>query len=173
MNQLSNPLIAKNLWVGIGCKRGSSGDLLHWAVLQALETYSLQQEAIAGLATLDRKAQEPGLVTLAAQWNLPLIAISPEILSQIPVPHPSRVVAQKVGTSSVAEAAAISAAMMSLGNFPPLLSGVLPDLLPKLFPKQVYRLANQPGVVSVAVAVALRSNIAVALRSNIAFNHPI
>ncbi len=71
-----------------------------------------------------------------------------------------------MGTSSVAEAAAISAAMISLGNFPPLLSGVLPDLLPKLFPKQIYRLANQPGVVSVAVAV-------VALRSNIAFNHPI
>jgi len=137
--------------------------LLHWAVLQTLETYGLEQEAIAGFATLDQKTQEPGLISLAARWNLPLRGISPEILARIPVPHPSSLVAEAVGTPSVAEAAAIALALQSNG---------VGDLFPKLFPKQVYQLANQPGMVSVAVAVALRSNIAVALGRNIALNHP-
>lgn len=148
---ISKFTLPKILWVGIGCRRGSSKELLQWAVVQALATHSLSREAIAGFATLDRKAQEAGLVTLAADWHLPIIAIAPEILSQITVPHPSVVVAQAVGTSSVAEAAAIVAAIISRGDSLPL----CPSLLPKLFPKQIYRLPDQLGVVTIAIAEAV------------------
>lgn len=137
----------QSLWVGIGCKRGSSTELLVWAVVQALASYGLEKEAIAGFATIDRKTQEPGLISLATNWNLPLLGMSVDILSKIPVPHPSRLVAEAVGTPSVAEAAALAAAMMHLESFPSLFS----DLFPKLFPKQIYRLPNQLGVVAVAI----------------------
>jgi len=141
----------RTLWVGIGCKRGSSGDLMEWAVMQTLASYGLSREAIAGFATLDRKAQEPGLMALAENWQLPCLAIPQEILAQVPVPNPSLIVAQAVGISSVAEAAAIVAAVSSLGD--PLV--LLSNSLPKLFPKQVWRSPKTPGLVTLAIAEAL------------------
>lgn len=137
----------KNLWVGIGCKRGSSEDLLQWAVVQTLAIYGLEKEAIAGFATIDRKAKEPGLISLAANWNLPLIALPAEVLAQVSVSDPSEQVAQIVGTPSVAEAAAIAAAIISQGYCPTS----FPGILPKLFPKQIYQLPDRPGMVTVAI----------------------
>jgi hypothetical protein len=138
----------KNLWVGIGCKRGSSEELLQWAVVQALASYGLEKATIAGFATIDRKAQEPGLIALAANWNLPLMAIPAKILAQVPVSEPSEQVAKIVGTPSVAEAGAIAAAIISQGYAPELFMGILP----KLFPKQIYKLPDQLGMVTVAIS---------------------
>ncbi len=142
--------LPKNLWVGIGCKLGSSAELLAWAVVQVLASYGLEKAAIAGFATIDRKAKEPGLISLTANWNLPLITIPAEILAQIPISDPSETVAKIVGTPSVAEAGAIAAAIISQGYCPTSFTGTLP----KLFPKQIYQLPNQPGMVTVAIAQA-------------------
>ena len=145
--------VPKNLWVGIGCKRGSSEELLHWAAVQFLEKYGLKKAAIAGFATINRRARELGLISLAAKWNLPLMAIPAEILAQIPVSDPSEQVAKIVGTPSVAEAGAIAAAIISQGYFPALFTGTFP----KLFPKQIYKLPDQPGMATVAIAQASQS----------------
>ena len=140
--------LPKNLWVGIGCKQDSSEELLDWAVVQALESYGLAKEAIAGFATIDRRTKEPGLINLAANWHLPLIRIHLDILSKISVPNPSPVVAETVGTPSVAEAAAIAAVIIHQGYSPASFTGILPQL----FPKQIYKLPNQPGMATVAIA---------------------
>ena len=163
------------LWVGIGCERGSSLELLQWAIQEALKTKGLAQEAIAGLATIDIKADEVGLVALADQWQLPLITFPADVLASVPVPTPSAIVQQEVGTSSVAEAAAIVAAATNfpqLGNVGYDLSvgstsvrvrfrseaSFLPTDLnlgaSPLLPKQIYRRADQPGAVTVAIAQA-------------------
>ncbi|MGL5876874.1 MAG: cobalt-precorrin 5A hydrolase, partial [Xenococcaceae cyanobacterium] len=98
------------LWVGIGCERGTSRQLIEAAIGQVCRENQLAAEAIAGIATIDLKADEIGLVELCHAYDLPLRTFPAEILSAISVPNPSPVVKREVGTHSVAEAAALCAA---------------------------------------------------------------
>jgi cobalt-precorrin 5A hydrolase / precorrin-3B C17-methyltransferase len=134
------------LWVGVGCERGSSQALIEQAIAQVFAAHHLALGAIAGIASLDLKADEPGLVTLCQKQGWPLRCFSPEQLKAIPVPHPSAVVEAAVGTPSVAEAAALAAARTGLTE-----DTYGADLR---VTKQVIRQADQPGAVTVAVAQA-------------------
>jgi cobalt-precorrin 5A hydrolase / precorrin-3B C17-methyltransferase len=98
------------LWLGIGCERHTSLALLERLVDQQLEAAGLASEAVAGLASIDRKADEPALLKLARLRQWPLRWFSAEELNAMPVPTPSAVVAAEMGTASVAEAAALLAA---------------------------------------------------------------
>ena len=98
------------LWLGVGCERGSSLELLRQAVDGALQTAELAAEAVAGLASIDVKNDEPALLALASERNWPLKFFSADELKAQSVPNPSAVVAAEVGCPSVAEAAALSAA---------------------------------------------------------------
>lgn len=98
------------LWVGVGCERNTPRTLIETAIQQVLKQYHLAEAAIAGIATLDIKADEPGLVELCQDRNWPLRTFSPEVLRVREVPNPSQVVEAEVGTPSVAEAAALQAA---------------------------------------------------------------
>ncbi len=98
------------LWVGIGCERGTAQALIEQAVQQVLRAHHLAAAAIAGIATIDLKADEVGLVEFCRDRQLPLRCFPADVLNEITVPHPSAVVAAEVGTASVAEAAAIVAA---------------------------------------------------------------
>jgi histidinol-phosphate aminotransferase len=62
---------------------------------------------VAGLATLDARAAEPGLVAAAAARGWPLTGHPAAVLAGVAVPSPSDRVAAAVGTPSVAEAAAL------------------------------------------------------------------
>ncbi|MFE1743758.1 precorrin-3B C(17)-methyltransferase [Coleofasciculus sp. H7-2] len=108
------------LWVGIGCERGTSKELIETAIGQVFEKNHLAEEAIAGIATIDIKASEIGLVELCRDRHLPLRTFSADILRSVSVPTPSAVVEAEVGTPSVAEAAAIVGA----GLVPALHEGV-------------------------------------------------
>jgi cobalt-precorrin 5A hydrolase/precorrin-3B C17-methyltransferase len=127
------------LWVGIGCQRGVSQTLIEFAIEQVCYAHHLSPAAIAGIATLDLKANEIGLQDLCRTRKWPLRCFSAEVLQQIAVPHPSDVVAAAMGLPSVAEAAAIAAAS----------DGTLPILR---VAKQVVRHPNQSGAVTVAIA---------------------
>jgi cobalt-precorrin 5A hydrolase/precorrin-3B C17-methyltransferase len=98
------------LWIGLGCERGSSLPLLQQAVERSLSASQLAPEAVAGLASLELKGDEPALLALAAERQWPLKLFSAEQLKMQPVPTPSEVVAAEVGCPSVAEAAALVAA---------------------------------------------------------------
>ncbi|MDX2099906.1 MAG: cobalamin biosynthesis protein, partial [Leptolyngbyaceae cyanobacterium bins.59] len=126
------------LWVGVGCERNTPRSVIEAAIQQACRTSHLSELAIAGIATLDRKGDEPGLLELCQDRSWPLKCFSPEALSAIPVPNPSAVVAAEVGTPSVAEAAALLACQ--------------PTPNPQLrVPKQIFRQEGQPGAVTVAI----------------------
>ncbi|HBE34458.1 MAG TPA: precorrin-3B C(17)-methyltransferase, partial [Cyanobacteria bacterium UBA11368] len=101
------------LWVGIGCERGTSRELIETAIERVFQAHHLAMGAIAGIATIDIKASEAGLVELCCDRNWPLQTFPAEILRSIGVPTPSTVVEAEVGTKSVAEAAAIVAAQES------------------------------------------------------------
>ncbi|MBU6250877.1 MAG: precorrin-3B C(17)-methyltransferase [Cyanobacteria bacterium REEB417] len=98
------------LWLGMGCERHTSLEVLERLLLQTLEAHGLAQEAVAGLASIDRKGDEPALLELAARHGWPLKLFSAAQLAPVPVPNPSVVVEQEMGTASVAEAAALLAA---------------------------------------------------------------
>ena len=98
------------LWLGIGCERGTSLSLLERLVEQGLAAQGLAPEAVAGLASAERKADEPALLDLAARRGWPLRCFSSAELAAVEVPNPSAVVLAELGTASVAEAAALLAA---------------------------------------------------------------
>ena len=99
-----------SLWLGLGCERNTSLSLLERLVDQTLANQQLAPDAVAGLASIDRKADEPALLALAAQRQWPIRWFEATSLAEVPVPNPSPAVAQEMGTASVAEASALLAA---------------------------------------------------------------
>ncbi len=125
------------LWVGIGCERGTSRIVMETAIREVFKQYQLAESAIAGIATIDIKADEVGLLELCRERNLPLKTFAGDVLKSVAVPNPSSVVEKEVGTPSVAEAAALCASL---------------DQGKLLVPKQIFRLPGEAGAVTVAVA---------------------
>ncbi|ERT08004.1 precorrin-3B C17-methyltransferase [Lyngbya aestuarii BL J] len=134
------------LWVGVGCERNTPKAVIETAILDVLRAHQLAEEAVAGIASLDLKADETGLVELCQARHWPLQTFSAEILRQVTVPTPSEIVQSEVGTPSVAEAAALQAAQVQA----------------LLVSKQIYRSPQpQPSeaerigqAVTVAIAIA-------------------
>ena len=65
--------------------------------------------SVVGLATVDAKADEPGIVGAAARLGVPVRGYAAGLLAGIAVPNPSGAPLAAVGTPSVAEAAALAA----------------------------------------------------------------
>lgn len=98
------------IWIGVGCRRGTPKATIEAAIAQVLIKYQLTDSTIAGIATLDRKSDEVGLLEYCRDHALPLRTFSADQLSLMTVPNPSAHVAAKTATWSVAEAAAMRAA---------------------------------------------------------------
>jgi len=151
------------LWVGIGCKAGTSRKLIEAAIQNVCRSYHLAEGAIAGIATIDTKAGELGLLELCAARNWPLKTFAADILSSVEVPNPSNLVAKAVGTPSVAEAAALCAiaqistahqhqeTQISINHL--RLSAFICGSHPLLVPKKIFRSDKKLCSVTVAVAV--------------------
>ncbi|MEM6256420.1 MAG: precorrin-3B C(17)-methyltransferase [Cyanobacteria bacterium P01_D01_bin.156] len=99
----------RTLWVGLGCERGTSTELIEASIQQVLRDQNLAWQSIAGIASIDLKQDEVAFQALAEQYQWPLRFFSAAQLAEPSVPNPSDVVAQAVGTPSVAEAAALLA----------------------------------------------------------------
>ncbi len=123
------------LWVGIGCERNTSKELIANSLNNFLESENLSQQSIAGFATIDIKKDEKGILELSQEKNLPIKFFCKEDLSTIIVPNPSNVVQKEIGTPSVAEASCLLAA------------GKESKLLKE---KRIFK--NQSGAVTIAVA---------------------
>jgi cobalt-precorrin 5A hydrolase/precorrin-3B C17-methyltransferase len=146
-----------SLWLGIGCERNTSLSLLERLVMGTLADRGLAPEAVAGLASIDRKADEPALLALAEQHGWPLRLYAAATLAGVPVPHPSAAVAREMGTPSVAEAAARQAAAEAAVPAAAGLTdaGAAPSCL--LVEKRIERAAaGELGAATLAVALAGR-----------------
>ena len=126
----------KVLWVGVGCERGTSRQLIEAAIDETCKTYHLATEAIAGIASINLKADETGILEVCRRRNLVFKTFSASQLNQVDVPTPSEVVQQEVGTPSVAEAAAILAGETLIVS------------------KQIFKSETRSGAVTVAIAQA-------------------
>jgi len=99
-----------SLWLGLGCERGTSQELITRLVDQELDRLDLAPEAIAGMASIDRKSDEQAFLALAQERGWAQQWMPAATLNAIAVPNPSDAVAAEMGTASVAEAAALIAA---------------------------------------------------------------
>ena len=96
--------------VGLGCDRGTSLTTLQQALGEALALAGAGVGDVAAAASIDLKADEPGLLALAARHGWPMTFYTPAQLAAVPVPNPSETVRRHTGSPSVSEAAALLAA---------------------------------------------------------------
>ncbi|WP_415954162.1 precorrin-3B C(17)-methyltransferase [Streptomyces sp. KLOTTS4A1] len=97
-----------SLVVGVGASKGAPADEVFGLITDALAEAGLSARSLARLATVDAKADEPGIVAAAERFGVPVVTYGAEELAAIPVPHPSEAPLAAVGTPSVAEAAALA-----------------------------------------------------------------
>ena len=98
------------LWIGLGCERNTSKELIEDSLQSFLATNNLSPLSIAGFATVDLKKDEKAILEISKEKNLPIKFFTSEELSSINTPNPSNVVLNEIGTPSVAEAACMIAA---------------------------------------------------------------
>lgn len=72
----------KNLYIGIGCRRGVSFEVLKEVLMEVLLKNNLSMASIKALASVDIKQDEEGLLRLAEELNLPLKFFSREEITR-------------------------------------------------------------------------------------------
>lgn len=96
-----------SLVVGVGASRGVATAEVLGLVRATLADHGLSPLSIARLATVDAKADEPGLIEAARVLGVPLVTHPADALAAVDVPNPSPAPLAAVGTPSVCEAAAL------------------------------------------------------------------
>ncbi|CCK31042.1 precorrin methylase [Streptomyces davaonensis JCM 4913] len=94
-----------SLVIGVGASKGAPAEEILALVHGSLEGLSVR--SVAHLATVDAKAEEPGIVEAARRLGVPLVTYPAAELADIEVPNPSAHPLAAVGTPSVAEASAL------------------------------------------------------------------
>jgi cobalt-precorrin 5A hydrolase/precorrin-3B C17-methyltransferase len=100
------------LAIGVGCERGCSPVELIRLVQTAMAERNLARDAVAGVYSIDLKADEPAVTELARWLGVPLRFFDAAALeAETPrLANPSAVVFAEVGAHGVSEAAALAAA---------------------------------------------------------------
>ena len=111
----------KQLVLGIGCARGYSADAGESFVLQQLAEVGIAYNAIAAIASVDVKADEPALLRVAAIIGCPIRVFTPAELEEETgrLSAPSKIVFDEIGCHGVAEAAALRLAGPTASLFLP------------------------------------------------------
>jgi len=99
-----------NLFLGIGCNRGTSAGEIESVVLENLERLSLSIKSVKCIATAQAKDDEAGLLRFAEKSGLSIVFYQSEQLNGIDVPSPPSAHAlAAIGATGVAEPAALLA----------------------------------------------------------------
>lgn len=98
------------LALGLGCDRGTPAATIARAIDEALAACRGRLADVRAVASIDLKADEAGLLQLAASKGWQLRFYPAAELAAVDVPHPSETVRKYTGTPSVSEAAALLAA---------------------------------------------------------------
>jgi len=103
---------ARRLAVGVGCERGTDAQELVTLADETLARHDLAPQAVAGVFSLDLKADEPAVHALARHLGVPARFFTTDELraEEARLANPSKAVRQEVGVAGVAEGAALAAA---------------------------------------------------------------
>lgn len=107
---LYRPPPTDDILLGIGCDRNTAEETIATGVNRALAAHGLAWGDVAGVASIDRKGDEPGLLALLQRQGWSLSLFTAEQLAGVAVPNPSATVQRWMGVPSVAEASALLAA---------------------------------------------------------------
>lgn len=111
----------RNLYVGIGCRRGTPEELIERALSEALDRIGASPLQIAALASVSLKSDEEGLLALGRKIGRPVQFFEPHILRKVIEAHhleESAFVKKTIGVGNVCEAAALKAAQQGRLVFP-------------------------------------------------------
>lgn len=108
--------VPQTLYLGMGCNRGTSREDICLAFEELCEKYCIAPQAIAGVATIDVKHDEKGMIEFAQELRLPLIFYTRDQLNSVEDVSVSEAVMKAVGAKGVAEPAAILAAREEKGD---------------------------------------------------------
>jgi cobalt-precorrin 5A hydrolase / cobalt-factor III methyltransferase / precorrin-3B C17-methyltransferase len=97
-----------SLVAGVGCSRGAGANEILALLDGTLREVGLSRESVAALASIDVKSDEAGLLEAAERLDVPVRFHPAGALAGVEVPNPSPVVAEAVGTPSVAEASVLA-----------------------------------------------------------------
>lgn len=97
----------KSLVAGIGCRRGASADDIIDLIETTLAMAGRSITDLGAIATIERKADEPGLNAAAVALGVPLRVFSAAELSTSD--HPNGDILRLIGVPAVAEASAAMA----------------------------------------------------------------
>jgi cobalt-precorrin 5A hydrolase len=109
-------LIPKNLFIGFGCNRGTTSAEFEQALDDLCGAHRIDPRAIAGLASIDLKNDEEGLLDFAEQQHLPIRFFSKDALNTVTGITTSEAALKATGAKGVAEPAAILAASSESGS---------------------------------------------------------
>lgn len=99
------------LVAGMGCNRGADVAELRDLLLSTLAAHHIAPASLSMLATTSLKRDEPGLLALARERDIPIGFFDNAALEKVQsVPHPSETVKRHIGVPSVCEASAMLAA---------------------------------------------------------------
>lgn len=116
-------LHSRVIHAGIGCRKGTPAGAILEALADVCARRNLAMAALACLASIEAKRQEPGLNQAATALGLPLLFFSPAELAQYSVSSPSPKARELFGVEGVCEPAALAAASGKEGGAPVLLAG--------------------------------------------------
>ncbi|MCD8152233.1 MAG: cobalt-precorrin 5A hydrolase [Clostridiales bacterium] len=103
-------LVPRAVVLGVGCKRGKSFEEIRDFVCGVLRENHISPHSICAVASIDRKADEPGLAALAGEFGVPFETFSAETLQAVPGEYSaSDFVAAVTGADNVCERAAMAA----------------------------------------------------------------
>jgi cobalt-precorrin 5A hydrolase len=100
-------LLVPNIFIGIGCRRGTGSDTIYTLIMRKLSECNIDKRCIRHLASVDLKADEPGIREACR-----LLGVTPVFISRGEIQEvehlfaPSQFVKEATGVSSVCEPAA-------------------------------------------------------------------
>jgi len=102
----------RTLAIGVGCERGAPVQELITLADETLTRHDLAPQAVAGVFSLDLKADEPAVHALARHLGVPARFFTTDEIKteEARLANPSEAVRQEVGVAGVAEGAALAAA---------------------------------------------------------------
>lgn len=105
-------LIPRVLHLGIGCRKGTSAEKIRACVESVLEKENIDKRAIKGVASIDIKSNEEGLLAFASEEGVPINFYSAEELAELSGDFSSSPFVEGVtGVDNVCERAAVMDAM--------------------------------------------------------------
>ena len=106
-------LIPRCIILGMGCRKGKSGQELEQFALDTLQELGLDRRAVCAISSIDVKKSEPGLLSLAGSLGVPFETYDAHTLQNAAIENwtfaESERVRETVGVSNVCERAAAAA----------------------------------------------------------------